>query len=555
MKVIGLFAGICLAAVCCCFAETVTKDTVLIKNPILPGFNPDPSIVRVNDDYYIANSTFEWFPGVAIHHSKDLVNWELVGYALNSAKYIDLVGNPSSGGVWAPCLTYCDGLFYLVYSDLKNHRGPYKDTHNYLITAKDIKGSWSEPVYLNDSGFDASMFHDDDGKKWLLNMLWDYRYGREKYFSGIIIQEYDPKSKKLIGPIKNIFKGSKLGVTEGPHIYKLNGYYYLMTAEGGTGPNHAVTLARSKNLFGPYEIQPDNPVLTSRYDPNLTLQRAGHASLVETQNGQWYIAHLCSRPIPKPEKPFKRSVLGRETALQKVKWCDDGWLRLVNDSNRPQAEVPAPGLPKHPFKPEPARENFDSKKLNIHFNTLRTPPDESWMSLTQRPGWLRIYGRESLGSKHRQSLVARRITSLNCTAQTYVEFEPATFQQAAGLICFYDTQNYYYLKISNYENVGKCITVCYSQNDVYTELTSQVIPLAQKGCHLRAEINYDKLYFSYSLDGKEWHKIDGMFDITTLSDEYCQEGRFTGAFVGMCTQDLAGTRTKADFDYFEYRAE
>jgi len=548
MKKVMLPAGICLFIFFCCFAQTSTNETVTIKNPILPGFNPDPSIVRVNDDYYIANSTFEWFPGVAIHHSKDLVNWELIGYGLNSTKYIDLLGEPTSGGVWAPCLTYSDGLFYLVYSDVKTMKGPYKDVHNYLITAKSIKGPWSQPVYLNSSGFDASMFHDDDGRKWLLNELHDHR-DREKRFAGIIIQEYDPKNKKLVGPIKNIFKGTKLGKTEGPHIYKLNGYYYLMTAEGGTGHDHAVTLARSKNLFGPYEVHPNNPILTSKDKPQLELQKAGHASLVETQNGQWYIVHLCGRPV----MPQKRCVLGRETAIQKVKWDANGWLMLETGSNSPQVNVPAPGLAPCPFKPEPARDDFDSKTLNLHFNTLRVPPDESWLSLTHRPGWLRLVGRESLGSKFRQSLAARRITSLNCTAQTCVEFEPATFQQAAGLICFYDTQNYYYIKITNYENVGKCLTVCSSQNDNYTELTSQVIPLAQKSCHLKAEISYDKLYFSYSLDGKQWHKIDQAFDITTLSDEFCEEGSFTGAFVGICAQDLAGTRTKADFDYFEYR--
>jgi len=545
MKKTILIFEICLFLFSCCMAQ----EPVMIKNPILPGFNPDPSIVRVGDDYYIATSTFEWFPGVAIHHSKDLVNWELTGYALNSTKYIDLLGNPTSGGVWAPCLTYCDGLFYLVYSDVKNHSGPYKDVHNYLITAKNITGPWSDPVYLNSSGFDASMFHDDDGKKWLLNMLWDFRNGRESYFAGIIIQEYDPKTKKLVGPIKNIFKGTNLGVTEGPHIYKLNGYYYLMCAEGGTGLGHAVTLARSKNLFGPYEVQPDNPVLTARNTPDSPLTRAGHASLVETQNSQWYMVHLCSRPIRKDGK--ERSVMGRETAIQKVKWDDNGWLHLENNSNLPQVNVPAPGLPPYPFKAEPARDDFDSKILNKNFSTLRVPPDESWVSLIARPGWLRIYGRESLGSKFRQSMVARRITSLNCIAETCVEFEPKTFQQAAGLICFYDTQNYYYLRVTNYEDIGKCIVVCSSLNDKYTE--SQAFPIKTKACFLKAEIEYDKLYFSYSSDGKEWHKINEVFDASTISDEYCHEGSFTGAFVGICAQDLTGTKTQADFDYFEYR--
>jgi len=537
---------VCIVLSCSIFSG----GAEMLENPILRGFNPDPSIVRVNNDYYIATSTFEWFPGVAIHHSKDLVNWELACYALNSTKYIDLRGNPTSGGVWAPCLTYSDGLFYLVYTDVKHFAGTYKDPHNYLITAKDINGPWSEPIYLNSSGFDASMFHDDDGKKWLLNMLWDFRQVKPTSFAGIIIQQYDPNTKKLIGPITNIFKGSVLGVTEGPHIYKLNGYYYLMTAEGGTGQGHAVTLARSKNLLGPYEIQPDNPVLTARNTPDSPLTRAGHASLVQTQTGQWYMVHLCGRPIRKDGKD--RCVMGRETAIQKVKWSDDGWLHLENNTNLPQVTVPAPDLPLQPFAPEPARENFDSKVWNKHLSTLRVPPDESWVSLAQRPGWLRIVGRESLGSKNCQSMVARRITSLHSTAETYVAFEPNSFLQAAGLICFYDTQNYYYIKITNYEDVGKCVTVCTSINDDYKELSSQVFPLKEKGCYLKAEIDYDKLYLSYSLDGKEWNRINETFDITTLSDEACKEGSFTGTFTGMCVQDLAGTKIAADFDYFEY---
>lgn len=523
----------------------MTKE---IRNPILTGFNPDPCIVRVEDDYYIATSTFEWFPGVCLYHSRDLVNWRLIGYGLNSTKYIDLMGNPSSGGVWAPCLTYCDGLFYLVYSDSKTIEGPYRDVHNYVITAGDIKGPWSEPVYLNSSGFDPSMFHDDDGRKWLLNMRWDHRHSDKRSFNGIIMQQYDPQAKRLIGPVKTIFRGTELGSTEAPHLYKYDGRYYLMTAEGGTSYDHAVTLARSESLDGPYEVHPDNPILTSRDSPNLELQKAGHASLVQTQNGQWYIVHLCGRPV----MPLKRCVLGRETAIQKVRWDDDGWLRMEKGENSPQVIVPSPALPPCPFEPEPARDDFNSAQLNLHFNTLRVPPDESWLSLTERPGWLRLYGRESLGSKHHQSLVARRVTALDCMAQTCVEFEPQIYQQAAGLICFYDTQNYYYLKVTHDENVGKCVTVCYSQNDSFTEPASQKFSLNQKHCHLRTQIRYDKLHFSYSLNGQQWHKLDQQFDVTTLSDEFCQQGCFTGAFVGICAQDLTGQRAVADFDYFEY---
>src|SRR6476620_4261138 len=204
-----------------------------IRNPILRGFNPDPSIVRVGDDYYIANSTFEWFPGVQIHHSKDLVNWQLLTHPLTRTSQLDMLGNPSSGGIWAPDLSYADGLFWLIYTDVKSWHGAFKDTHNYLVTAPAITGPWSDPVYLNSSGFDPSLFHDDDGRKWLVNMQWDYRKGTNS-FSGILLQQYSVAERKLVGPAKNIFKGTPLRLTEAPHLYRRGGYYYLLTAEGGT---------------------------------------------------------------------------------------------------------------------------------------------------------------------------------------------------------------------------------------------------------------------------------------------------------------------------------
>lgn len=207
-----------------------------IKNPILPGFNPDPSILRVNDDYYIATSTFEWFPGVQIHHSRDLIHWKLITRPLKRLSQLNMIGNPSSCGIWAPCLSYDNGTFYLIYTDLKTRSEIFMDIHNYMVMSNDILGDWSEPIYLNSSGFDPSLFHDDNGKKWLVNMIWDYRKGKTP-FGGIILQEFSLKEKRLIGEAINIFKGSSLGVTEGPHLYKKDGYYYLLTAEGGTGLN------------------------------------------------------------------------------------------------------------------------------------------------------------------------------------------------------------------------------------------------------------------------------------------------------------------------------
>jgi xylan 1,4-beta-xylosidase len=522
----------------------------MITNPILRGFNPDPSILRVGDDYFIATSTFEWFPGVQIHHSKDLVHWKLITHPLSRASQLDMLGNVDSGGIWAPCLSWHDGVFYLIYTDVKNWRHNYKESHNYMVTAPDIMGPWSEPIYLNSSGFDPSLFHDDDGRKWLVNMLWDFRAGGVPgYFAGILLQEFDARTKKLVGPIRNIFQGSPIGWVEGPHLYKHNGYYYLMTAEGGTGWNHATTMARSKTIDGPYEIDPQNPVVTSHGKPDLELQKAGHASIVSTQHDDWYLVHLCSRPVG----PERRCILGRETAIQKCVWTDDGWLRLEHGGNNPQVSVPAPNLPAHPFEEEPVRDDFDADTLNVNFQSLRVPADQSWCSLTERSGWLRLYGRESLSSQHRQSLIARRVQAFRCEASTCLEFEPETFQQTAGLTAFYDVTTHYYLYVTYDE--GKHLNLL--AMDLYKlsfPLTQTVKIDGWKRVYLKVTFDYATLQFAYSQDGVKWQNIGPALDATKLSDDYGPES-FTGAFIGLCAQDLSGQLKHADFDWFEYREE
>ncbi|RSL32104.1 glycoside hydrolase family 43 protein [Salibacterium salarium] len=518
-----------------------------IHNPVLRGFNPDPSILRVGNDYYIATSTFEWWPGVQLHHSRDLVNWEQMQSPLSRLSQLNMIGNINSGGIWAPCLSYSDGLFYLIYTDVKSRLGAYKDAHNYLVTAENIEGPWSDPVYLNSSGFDPSLFHDDDGKKWILNMIWDHRKGKNS-FAGTALQEYSVEKQKLVGPVKNIFKGTDLRLTEAPHLYKRNGYYYLMTAEGGTSYKHAVTMARSKNIFGPYEVDPANPVLTSYKHDELTLQKAGHASIVETQNGEWYLAHLCGRPVKD-----KQCILGRETAIQKCYWTEDGWIRTEGDGH-PRDIVPAPDLPQMPASPEENHDNFDGDTLKLYWNALRQPFSEDWMSLSERKGYLRLKGAESLRSTHRQSVVARRLDTFHAKFETKVEFDPKHFQHMAGLIAYYDTSDHAYLRISHDEEIGKNLNIIYTDSDKYDEPLTECVSLSEnKPVYLKGNINRELLQFSYSLDGEDWNKIGKALDISHLSDDNLEEDlRFTGTFVGMCCQDLSGTNQPADFDYFYY---
>ncbi len=534
-----------------------------IRNPILPGFNPDPSIVRVGDDYYVATSTFEWFPGVQIHHSRDLVHWRLLTRPLRRASQLNLLGDPDSCGVWAPCLTYADGLFWLIYTDVKRYGrttvggasgASLRDFHNYLVTCPTIDGEWSDPVYLNSSGFDPSLFHDDDGRKYLVNQLWDHRPGRNR-FAGIVLQEYAPAERRLIGARENIFTGTALGLTEAPHLYKRDGWYYLLTAEGGTGWGHAVTMARARGLDGPYEICPAGHILSSRERPDVALQRAGHADLVETQAGETYLVYLCGRPL----RNRGRCTLGRETAIQKMIWDADGWLRTTDGRGLAQTEVEAPALPEHKFPPRAVREDFDGARLPIEFQWLRSPLPDELFSLAARPGHLRLYGRETIGSQFRQALVARRQQAHGCSATTSMEFEPEHFQQAAGLVCYYNSAKFHYLHVSHDEVLGKHLRVMTCtpdspQTDAFTPPIA--IPRGVR-MELRVEIDEERLLFAYRIaDGAAaWQWLPQVFDASILSDEATAPGapNFTGAFIGVAAQDTSGAGREADFDWFEYR--
>jgi xylan 1,4-beta-xylosidase len=530
-----------------------------IQNPILRGFNPDPSILRVGDDYYIATSTFEWYPGVQIHHSRDLKHWHLLTRPLRRASQLDMRGDPDSCGIWAPCLSHDGEQFYLIYTDVKRYGrtsvggsagASLRDFHNYLVTAKTIDGDWSDPVYINSSGFDPSLFHDDDGKKWFLNMLWDHRPGNNR-FAGIVAQQYSPKDKTLVGERVNIFAGTPLGLTEAPHLYKRDGFYYLLTAEGGTAWNHAVTMARARNLLGPYELHPDTTIISARNRPDAPLQRAGHADLVETQTGDTYMVYLCGRPL----KNRGRCTLGRETAIQKMRWRD-GWLYTEGEPGLPQITTPAPNLAPYPFAPAPEREDFNAPELAIDFQWLRTPRADDVFSLTARKGHLRIFGRESIGSLFTQGLVARRQQSHCYSAETMMDFEPAHFQQAAGLVCYYGGTKFHYLHVSHDQANGKHIRVMSALPDAPVgDAFTPPIPVPAGPVGLRVEVDDERLWFAYRLAGGSWQRLPQTFDASILSDEAQTPGtpNFTGAFVGMACQDMAGTAAPADFDWFSYR--
>jgi xylan 1,4-beta-xylosidase len=542
----------------------------MLKNPILPGFNPDPCICKAGDDYYMAVSTFEWMPGIPVYHSKDLKNWELYTHVLTDDETVDLKKLPSAKGIWAPCLTYCEEeqLFYVVYGVMNSMNARYFDVDNYVITAKDIKGPWSEPVYLHSSGFDASMLHDDDGRKWVVSLDWETRAGYEKP-GAICLVEYSPEKKEIIGYPKRIWHGgTDRGCIEAPHLYKRNGYYYIMCAEGGTGYGHSVTMGRSKNVWGPYEKDPQNPIVTSipgdfneRHDPDhlkpkyfnpdSVLQKSGHGSYIENELGEVYLVHLTSRPFV----PELRCTLGRETAMQKMKWTEDGWLRMADGSNLAKEYFEPSKLPEVPVKQIPDFDDFDDETLGIQYYAPRIMP-QRFVDLKSRPGYLRMRGQESRTSLNKVSILARKLTSVHATVTTKMEFKPEVHQHSAGLIMYYDNMNYINLRKYYSETLGQsALSIIHLENGEKTEFLNTRIPVDDVPIYLRLHIDGRKSYFEWSYDDKDYLAIGKVFDTTKFSDEYCKYGEFTGTFVGITCADRVKHQHYADFDFFEYVAD
>ncbi|CZR49802.1 putative beta-xylosidase [Fusarium proliferatum ET1] len=467
-----------------------------VRNPILPGFNPDPSILRVGKDYYIATSTFEWYPGVQIYHSTDLANWTLVTRPLSRESQLDLRGEPDSCGVWAPCLTYDGDEFWLVYTDVKRKAGSFKDTHNYIIHASSIGGPWSDPIYTNSSGFDPSLFHDDDGRKWFVNMLTDHR-SRPEPFAGICLQEFDYEKSRLIGPRKNVYKGTDVRITEAPHMYKRNGWYYILIAEGGTGYSHACTLARSRDIWGPYKTHPDKHILTSKDTPFAALQKAGHGDIVEALDGKVYLVHLTER--------------------------------------------------KYTFE----------KGLPQDFQWLRTPKPDRLFSF--RDDKLVLHGRESIGSWYEHSLVARRQEHFSYEAETVIDFSPEDERQLAGLTAYYNRYCFFYLAVTTDSDGQRELLIMTSEQSYPRSYLKEPfvdpvqIPNEGKVKLALAIHGGQQLQFFYALKGQDLVKVGPIFDASIMSDECGGQDSLTGAFAGVACSDLNGLGKKAIFDYFIYR--
>ncbi|MEO0293466.1 MAG: glycoside hydrolase family 43 protein [candidate division WOR-3 bacterium] len=501
----------------------------IYTNPVIPGCYPDPSICRVGDDYYTVHSSFEYFPGVPIFHSRDLVHWRQIGYCLTRESQLPLKKMRTSGGIYAPTLRYHNGLFYMITTNVDGGG-------NFYVTAKDPRGPWSDPVWLDKGGFDPSLFFDDDGKV--------YYTRHEGEAHGYIAQcLLDLKEGKLEGEMKKIWEGTGDIWPEGPHLYKINGKYYLMIAEGGTSYGHMITIARSESPWGPFEPNPNNPILTHKHLKDHPFQALGHGDLVETPDG-WWIVFLGIRP-----KGGYYNHLGRETFLAPVKWTKDGWP-IVNEGKPIEEIMKAPRLPRFEVEEEAVRDDFDKEEFSLCWNFLRNPYIENY-SLTERPGYLRLYGSEiTMADQDSPTFLGRRQTAMECKVVTKLEFNPQKENEEAGLVIRGNEANRYELGITKRDG-KRCV---FLRKTVKGKLEE---PIKYEGIGegeviLSIEAKPLSYEFFYQV-GDEEPKSLGTALTKYLSFEEVESFLFTGAYIGLyATGNGVKSTAPADFDWFDF---
>ena len=527
-------------------AGTFAREPKLFKNPIIPGFHPDPSICRVGEDYYLVNSSFEWFPGIPIFQSKDLVNWQQIGHVLDRPSQLLLKeGLAPSNGIWAPTIRYIDGTYYVIVTGMECGG-------NFYVTAKNPNGPWSDPVYVDAPGIDPEIFRDEDGKTYF---VWSSQgkippARRWQWEDRIFIQEIDLKNGTLLGERTYLTSGhaSNARWCEGPHIYRINDKYLLLTAEGGTWEQHAVTAFVADKVTGPYEPLHTNPVLTHRHWGNkIDITTIGHADLVQTQFGDWYAVMLGVRP----KNGFRN--LGRETFLTSVEFqgitpvFNPGISRVLMQDLRPK-------LPWSPVAIVPARDEFKDSKLRYCWSFLRTPTEKWWKTDTVKGGvtlWLRPQTTTQLQNP---SYIARRQQHHTMEVKSAITFKPKKENEVAGLVVMQnDKFQYQLLKVrEGKQHFVKLIKVA-ATNRKDPALVNEVARVEWKDDNVILGIkarNMDYTFY-YGSTEENMQPLGETQDGTILSSNVA--GGFIGAFVGMyASSNGVESKNTAQFKWFEY---
>ena len=536
------------------------------NNPILAGYYPDPSICRVGSDYYLVNSTFAYFPGITVFHSKDLTSWELIGHVLDRAEQMDLEGLGVSRGIFAPAIRYYEGIFYVTCT-LVDGGG------NFVVTASNPAGPWSNPTWLpRINGIDPSPFFDENGEAYIVyNSVAPDEKPLYEGHRTIRITRFDPEKMQLVGEEIILVNGGvdlsrKPIWIEGPHIFQKDGFYYLMAAEGGTADQHSEVVFRSTEVTGPYVPYENNPILTQRHlDPQreFAITSTGHADLVETESDDWWAVFLGCRPY----RPFEENYYntGRETFLSPVKWID-GWPVINPDHETVQYSYPYP-VPPAADAPQKRysgnfkiRDEFDSQDLHRDWIFLRTP-HEKWYDLGQRPGFLTLKVRpESCSDPVNPSFLGHRQQHLRAYAATGMDFVPQSENEKAGLLIFQNESHFYFLckSLKKAESVVQLFQSASQEVNpsAMQMLASQVIGKdnGDREISLKIAVDGPVLAFYYGFEPGEWILLKDSVDAMFLST------RTAGGFVG-CVYALYATslgmssQNLASFDWFEYQGD
>ncbi|MDE6135940.1 MAG: glycoside hydrolase family 43 protein [Muribaculaceae bacterium] len=509
-------------------AATATAGTY--TNPVIPGFYPDPSICRVDSDFYLVNSSFQFFPGVPLWHSRDLVNWEQIGNVLNRPSQLPLGEANAWLGIYAPTIRYNDGTFYMITTNV----GPQAPAAggNFFVTATDPAGPWSEPVWLEQGGIDPSLYF-EDGKAYMTS----------NPDGAIWLCEIDPATGKQLTPSRAIWQGTGGRHPEAPHIYKKDGWYYLMIAEGGTELGHGVTIARSRDIYGPYTPDPSNPLLTNfrMAAQGSRIQGVGHADLVDAPDGSWWIVALGYRTIGNGVH-----TLGRETMLAPVRWDESAWP-VVNADGTLDVNMNAPLLPQVPVDKPSGRIDFTrTRRLGHEWVYLRNPHinnyrlDPQGLTLTATP-----IGLDDSGSP---TWTGIRQTQHVFDATTTLCLDPAApAGTRAGITVYMDGGSHYDAAVESLGD-GHQQAVCTLRLNAITHSFEPVGVRAGSKVTLRVEGEDDMYAFSVSTDGGRTWKPLGRANARYLATETA--GGFTGMTIGLfATGPEAADATFKDFTY------
>ena len=510
------------------------------RNPVLKGFYPDPSICRVGEDYYLVTSSFEYFPGVPLFHSRDLVHWEQIGHCLTRKSQLNLDKAGASGGIYAPALRFHAGRFYMITTNV-SHKG-----HFYVYTDA-IRGEWSEPVFIEGhyTGHDPDLFFDHDGKVYYTRFSWD---------QGILLYEIDLKTGRLLTEGRSIWKGFEDRLPEAPHLYRINGFYYLLAAEGGTWNGHMAVVARSRHVEGPYESCPYNPILSHRALVMQPLAATGHADLVQTPEGNWWMVFLGIRRLVEDNY----HTLGRETFLAPVTWTEDGWP-LVNGGKPVSFEMDGQGLPMaaqnalleeklltEQEEKEPVPE-LCHKAPGLHWNTRYNPPEKG-ISFDANLGCLTLSGtKAALSDGQNVSMLCRRQQHRDFTCTVNLAFEPQKDGEEAGLCVIMNELHHYEIALRFMEG-GKHLIVRRRIGDLESLVYSR--PYSSESIYL--SLSGDAQYYSFGEGSAADPLTRGM--ARYLSTEVA--GGFTGVYIGLyATGSGRESTVPAFFSHFQYRGK